>query len=195
MVAGRQPARHRGVPAARTPGRVLAGGRPPSKSPTTSSASASETWPGALDGVRRRRRQPVRRADEVRPQSLMSYRPIGNHPVRLRGPDDVDELLALIPRDDRRRPRPAVRGHRLRRGHRLAVHRLGGGTRAPQPGRRLLRAVGRSRDPVNRPRSSPICNRASRPVGRRRRVRRRRHECGDRVPATRPRKRSSTATA
>ncbi len=78
MVAGRQPARHRRVPAARAPRRVRPEWRPPAH-PRRHPGQRQRSMAGRLDGVRQRRRQPVRRADQVRPQVARVVQPVAVH--------------------------------------------------------------------------------------------------------------------
>ena len=129
-------------------------------------ANASANWPTRLDGVRQRRRHQYGMPIKTDLKSLVWYMPVGVRRERLQGADDVRRLPRPHPADDRRRPHPAVRGHRVRRGHRLAVHRLGGGLRAAQPGHRLLQPVGRPRDPVQLARDRRGHATGRRPVGR-----------------------------
>ena len=101
----------------------------------------------------------------------------------LHGPRDPDRLQGADGRDDRQRRHPAVRRHRVRPGHRLAVHRLGRGAGPARAGHRLLQPVGQPRGPVQRPAGGRHVQRGRRPGrlldegGRRVRVRRvdRRH--------------------
>ncbi len=163
--------------------------------PTTCSPTSAPTGRPTWMSFGERRRHPVRRPDQDRPQVARVVHPVDVRRVRLHGADHARRVLRPHRPDDRRRPHPAVRRHRVRAGHRLAVHRLGRGAGAAQPGHRLLQPVGDPRDPVQRPADRRGDADRRRPVGQARRgVRRRRHDRGDAVPDPTP-SRCSTATA
>ena len=149
--ARRQPARHRHLPAARQAAPVRPSGDVLPICPTTSLATAKEDWADSYLAFCRRRRHPVRRAVQVRPQVARLVQPGALEEKGYEVPETLTDFKALTGQDDRQRRHAAVRRHRVRPGHRLAVHRLGRGADPARAGHRLLQPVGRPRGAVQRP--------------------------------------------
>ena len=134
-------------------------------------------------------------------KSLVWYKPAVFEENGWEVPETFDDFTALIEHDEdrRRRPQAAVRRHRVRHRHRLAVHRLDRGDGAAHRRPRRLRPVGQPRDPVRRPAGRRRDGADHRAVVGGERVRRRRHDRLDELrhaqrPGARPTT-SATCTA
>ena len=149
--ARRQPARHRHLPAARQAQPVRRGRRPapvarrrrwrPCRRTGTRATWRSTNVDGTQYGV------PFK--SDLK--SLVWYVPSVWEEKGYEVPETLDRLQGAHRRDDRQRRHAALRRHRVRAGHRLAVHRLGRGADPARAGHRLLQPVGRPRGAVQRP--------------------------------------------
>ena len=149
-----------------------------------------------LDELRQRRRHAVRRAVQVRPQ-VARLVPAGElrRAVGYEVPETLDDFFALTEQMIAERRHAAVRRHRGRGRHRLAVHGLGRGVGPAQPGHRLLQPVVVPRGAVQLARDRRHDAAGHRPLEHRGHgVRRRRIDRQPRRSATTA-SRSSTATA
>ena len=195
---GRERATRPTSPSSRSPASSPASPAPATCSPLPDDvlANVSANWAPDVDVVRQRRRHPVRHPDQDRHQVARVVHPVDVRRVRLHRADHARRVLRPHRPDDRRRPHPAVRRHRVRA-------RPPGG-RSPTGSRSWCCATRASttttsgwqpRDAVQRPADRRGDADRGRPVGQARRgVRRRRHDRGDAVPEPTP-SRCSTATA
>ena len=190
----REPARHRHLPAAGQARRLRPQWRPvrpPDDVLTNVSANWAPTWMsfGNVDGTQ----YGVPIKTDIK--SLVWYIPSKFAEYGYTVPTTLDEFYALDRPDDRRRSHPAVRRHRVRPGHRVAVHRLGRGAGAAQRRHRLLQPVVATPDPVQRPADRRGDADRGRPVGQARRGVRRLAARSQRRRSEPTPSRCSTATA
>ena len=148
---GRQPARHRHLPAARQARATSPRPATCSRCPTTSWPTSSENWDeNWLRSATSTARSTASRTSPTSSRSSGTARP--RSPSRAtRCPTTLDEFFALTDQMIADGDTPLCVGIESGSGHRLAVHRLDRGDDAAQRGHRLLQPVGRPRGAVQRP--------------------------------------------